>query len=282
MPLPDRLRIHEVIIALWEDNGPYARSCLLEIINQVPLRYGPWRALKRIFKEAEAREDIEVFGSLAARIDLEQGTGEITRRTIGYLRRRAWRYLRRTAQTRPACYADAAAEVLVHYENPRSWDDQRALGQTWVFNQIIYRESSKYNRSRFFLKAEKGKLIGDRCAFIELWRRSPRPLFGLLERARSEIVRQFAANRLEQDFRAALREVEPNWVARLISVDSFVVANFVVWMLNNVPKIRAGRIPRRSACTRRSSGCSIPPRWRRAITPQSTPALMPATYPWMS
>ena len=63
VPLLDRLRLHEVIVALWEDNGPFARSCLLEIIAQVPLRYGPWRALKRIFKEAEARDDMEVFGA---------------------------------------------------------------------------------------------------------------------------------------------------------------------------------------------------------------------------
>ena len=39
--LPDRLRLHEVVSALWDDNGPLARSCLLGIIATVPLRYGP-------------------------------------------------------------------------------------------------------------------------------------------------------------------------------------------------------------------------------------------------
>ncbi|MHC5537197.1 BRCT domain-containing protein, partial [Singulisphaera rosea] len=74
VPPPERLRLHEVVLALWENNGPYARAALLKIIAEVPLSYGPWKALKTIFKEAEARDDTEVFGALAARIDGE-GSG---------------------------------------------------------------------------------------------------------------------------------------------------------------------------------------------------------------
>lgn len=50
VPLTDRLRLHEVLFILWQDNGVFARTCLLKIIGTVPLNYGPWRALKRIFK----------------------------------------------------------------------------------------------------------------------------------------------------------------------------------------------------------------------------------------
>src|SRR5262249_11597977 len=38
------------------------------------------------------------------------------------------------------------------------------------------------------------------------------------------------------DFRASLREVEPSWVARLVSVGSAAVDAFVVWILTNVPR----------------------------------------------
>jgi hypothetical protein len=229
--LPDRLRLHEIVTALWEDNGPFARSCLLEIIARIPLRYGPWRALKRIFKEAEARDDLEVFGALAARIDSARGA-EIGPRTIAYLRRRAWRYLRRTGQARPACYADAAATVLAYYEDSTSWT------MTWVANHVLYHENGKYDRSHFTFTKPPATLA-DR-AFAALWQRSPRPLFGLLERARSERVRQFAAESLKADFRASLREVEPAWVARLVGVGSRSVDEFVVWVLNNVPKFEQG------------------------------------------
>src|SRR5439155_2095419 len=70
VPLPDRLKVHEVIYALWQSDDPLARDYLLRIIAAVPLVYGPWRALKKIFKEAEAKNDTEILGALSARIDM--------------------------------------------------------------------------------------------------------------------------------------------------------------------------------------------------------------------
>src|SRR5262249_49177482 len=43
-PLPSRLRLHEVLLTLWQDDSAFARSCLLRIIARMPLVYGPWRA----------------------------------------------------------------------------------------------------------------------------------------------------------------------------------------------------------------------------------------------
>ena len=67
VPLPDRLTCHEIIVELWNSDDIYSRDCLLRIIAEVPLVYGPFKALKRIFKEAEAKDDTEVYGALAAR-----------------------------------------------------------------------------------------------------------------------------------------------------------------------------------------------------------------------
>src|SRR3954447_20201228 len=69
VPAPT-LKLYEIILELWQDDGPYARDCLLTVIAGVPLVYGPWRALKRIFKEAEARGDTEILGALSARLDV--------------------------------------------------------------------------------------------------------------------------------------------------------------------------------------------------------------------
>src|SRR5438132_168658 len=65
VPLPDRLKVHEIILTLWQSDDPLARDYLLRVIAAVPLVYGPWRAIKRIFKEAEAKNDTEVYGALA-------------------------------------------------------------------------------------------------------------------------------------------------------------------------------------------------------------------------
>jgi hypothetical protein len=230
VPLSDKLRLHEIIYQLWQDNTPFTRNCLLQVIAKVKLAYGPWRALKRIFKEAEARNDTEVFGALAARFDMAFASSrfEIGRLTLGYLCRRAWRYYRRLGVQLPAAYADAAVDALIWYENNTNWYN------TWTANHILYHETKQYGRTRFHLHG-KPDMLKSR-AYEDLWKRTPRPLFALLERARSDRVWEFATSALKTDFRTVLREVEPAWVARLVNVGSRVVDDFVVWVLNNVPR----------------------------------------------
>jgi hypothetical protein len=233
--LPDRLRLHEVLLQLWQDDDPFARACLLRAVAVVRLTYGPWRALKRIFKEAEAKGDTEVFGALAARFDaaLSRGDHDVGRRTLAYLVRRAWRYLRHTASRLPVAYADAAADVLARYTDATHWPG------TWVANHVFYHETKSYGRGRFTFRSPPADLLTHR-AFADLWRRSPRPLFSLLERAQSDRVRKFATEALKADFRAVLREVEPAWVARLVAAGSQAIDEFVVWILTNVPRFEQG------------------------------------------
>lgn len=231
--LPDRLRLHEIILGLWREGSLFARTTLLDAIATVPLTYGPWRALKRIFKEAEAKNDTEVYGALAARLDMAfsmSGRCAIGRRTLGYLVRRAWRFLRRGGVTLPVAYADVAVDFLARYT-----DDGTFWRRTWIANHVFYHETKEYKRGGFTFGKEPGSRIKHR-AFPDLWRRSPRPLFSLLERAQSEPVRAFATEALKADFRAVLREVEPSWVARLVAVGSATVDDFVVWILTNVPR----------------------------------------------
>lgn len=232
-PLPDRLKVHEVILALWADGGAYAREQLLGIIAEVSLKWGPWRALKRIYKEAEESQDLEVLGALAARFDQQFAQGylysEVSRVTLGYMVRRSWRFLRRLGETLPAVYADAAIEVLRFYPENTNWT------RTWVSNHIFYHGTGEYGRRRFKFWQRPSTLLKHR-AFPELWRRTPRPLFTLLERAQSEQARRFATTALRTDFRTTLREIEPAWVARLVTVRSRIVDEFIVWVLNNVPR----------------------------------------------
>lgn len=240
-PLPERFQLHELLHQLHDDGGPWARAQLLQIIAGVPLRWGPWKALKSLFKTAERTGDRELFGALAARFDLEyaRGTrGEIQRPTLRYLVRRAWRHLRQLGVAMPSAYPDAASAVLQHYPAD-AW-----LRRSWIANHIFHHELSlrggrAYSRSQF--KRVSGDLLADR-AFPEAWRRSPRPLFSLLEAAQHETVRRFAAESLQADFRTQLREVEPSWVSRLLTVRSASVDRFVVWLLENVPRFEQGAL----------------------------------------
>ena len=239
VPLPDRLKVHSVIAELWVADDPFSRACLLDIIATVPLTYGPWRALKAIFKDAEARRDTQVYGALAARFDAAYAGGGatgISTATLGYLVRRAWRYLRRVAVQLPATYADDAVDFLCRYPDTTNWRG------TWVANHIFYHESDKYGRGHFQFGWREKPSPGDLKdrAYPDLWKRSPRPLFTLLERARADAVREFATAALKADFRTVLRDVEPVWVVRLIGVQSQAIDEFVIWLLQNVPKFEQG------------------------------------------
>ena len=239
VPLPDRFKLHSVIAELWVADDPFSRACLLDIIATVPLTYGPWRALKAIFKDAEARRDTEVYGALAARFDKEyagHGVKGVSQPTLAYLVRRAWRFLRRVAVQLPATYADDAVDFLVRYPEGTNWRG------TWIANHIFYHESDKYGRGHFQFGWREKRSPGDlkERAYPDLWKRSPRPLFTLLERARADAVREFATAALKADFRTALRDVEPVWVVRLVGVQSKAIDEFVIWLLQNVPKFEQG------------------------------------------
>lgn len=231
--LPDRLWLHEIVWALWQSEGAYERECLLAIIAKCPIKWGPWRAIKRIFKEAERTDDTEILGAIAVRLDMTNAgyfySNEVSRATLYYLVRRAWRYLRRKGHTFPAAYADAAVDFLRFYTEDTTWRG------TWIANHIFYHETDRYGQTTFNFWYPPDDLIGDR-AFAEAWQRTPRPLFSLLERAQAEKVRKFAVDALKTDFRTVLREVEASWVARLANVESASVHEFVVWLLKNVPK----------------------------------------------
>jgi hypothetical protein len=242
-PLPDRLRCHQVLMELWQADDIFSRRCLLRVIAEVPLVYGPFKALKRIFKEAEAKGDTEIFGALAARFDvaLSSRVHSVSQRTLGYLVRRAWRYLRRIGESFPAIYPDVCTDFLVHYRG-----HAYELRNTWVLNHIFLHGAKIHTRTKFKFD-HRSRYSGPPGewkkyrAFGELWQRSPRPLFTLLERGQADPVIKYATEALKSDFRAALREVEPSWVARLSGANKEAIDTFVVWILDNVPKFEQSK-----------------------------------------
>ncbi|VAW77645.1 hypothetical protein MNBD_GAMMA12-984 [hydrothermal vent metagenome] len=218
VPLSDKLKSHEFIMKLWQDNSQFSRQCLIELVAKVPLRYGPWKGIKALYKESELKNDIEIFGAIGARIDQEfcRNYGDINQVTIAYLSRRSWRYLRTLAKSFPITYPDAAVNFLKHYPS----------GMYGRYDSVMQK----------ILEAGSDDDWDDRYNTLELWRRSPRPLFTLLESSQSEQVQEFAINLLKSEFRAVLRDTDPAWVVRLTSIKSEVVDEFIVWILKNTPR----------------------------------------------
>ena len=237
-PHLDRYRSHELIYKLWQSDGSFERNCLIQIIRKIPLVYGPWKALKRIFKEAEAVHDTEILAALSHRFDTGQtnSSTEVSKRTLKYLSRRSWRFLRTLAKDTPGCYPDAAADFLAEYKLHQQW----AYRTSWVWNHIFFHGESKFGRTSFHGYFHNSDPLKHR-AFGDLWKRSPLPLFSLLERSRSELVRDYAIKALKKDFRNVLRDVESDWVIRLLASEHQSVQTFAVWVLENVPKFEQSK-----------------------------------------
>lgn len=233
VPLSERVKLHKIILLLWTDKSAYARHVLLEVIRLVPLVYGPWRALKHIFKAAEGANDYQVLAAIATRCDMALiGQHQFSRATLLYMRRRAWRYLRQLGQTLPAVYPEAATYFLAAYEEDTSWP------QTWVANHIFYHETHAYDSVHFGYIPSKTGLLEKR-AFKATWQRSPEPLLRLLNMARAEHIRKYACDSLKTDFAVVLRDVDAQWLIDLANLPtrSNAVDNFIVWLLQNSPKL---------------------------------------------
>ena len=238
-PLPDRYHLHEVIEALHDADGAFARETLLEVIRRVPIKWGAWRGLKQLFKQTETSGDLELYGALLARIDAELSNtwgdyGEVTRSTLNYLARRGWRFLRQRGESFPAAYVDSAVAVLREYPENTNWT------RTWVANHIFFHDFEVYGgpcygQASFKMWRAPDSLTEHR-AFAELWQQDARPMFGLLERARCERARAFAIEGLKADFKTQLRDLDTGNVLRLIQVNSGTVHEFAVWLLENAPR----------------------------------------------
>ena len=237
-PLSDKLKLHTILIQLWEGKDLFSRNCLKHLLESIPYEYGVWRGVKSIFKAAEQNHDIEIYGIIAARLDVELATrtgcyGAIGVGTLQYMVLRAWRYIRNIGTERPASYTDMVVEVLACYQSLN-------CNNAWLYNHIVYHNVGTYKRSTF--KVEHSILNETKHrAFLELWKRSPRPVINLLSRAQCSEVATLAARALKADFRTAIRDVEVHWVKGLAygnheddSVKTIQNESFV-WIVENVP-----------------------------------------------
>ena len=239
-PLPDRYKIHIILTALWEDGSAYSRTILKQAITALPVGYGVWKGLKRIYKQAEFSQDYEIFGQIAAKIDSQRfnqtANSAVSLATKTYMSLRAWRYLRQLGQQMPIGYIDAAVSVLASYDETMT---AGSLEQTnsWVLNHICFHNSLDYGVNRFSSRSPRKLFDAKGRAFYEAWQRDPEPLIQLLAIAKNEAVRQFATDSLKHDFKTQLRDVSGETLQYLSAGQAHSKARdeMIVWLLENSP-----------------------------------------------
>jgi hypothetical protein len=236
-PPPPRYFLAELLVDLYENGGEPARAALIEIARAAPLNWGVWGGLKRIYKLAETRHDAEMFGVLASRLDqvfVNGQRGEVSSRTIFYLRTRAWRWLRQLGRAMPALYPQFAVQVLRHYPSDFRFDG------SWIANHIFRHGARQYTQGRFW-GSMPDDLIKDR-AYPEAWKSNPDPLMLLLETCIADAPAKFAIQGLRKDFPKALRNATPGWLERIAARPLASVHDFVVDTLKESPELHQGKL----------------------------------------
>jgi hypothetical protein len=236
---PPRLRLGKLLVDLYERGDPEGRAALLFVFAHATMKWGVWQAAKAIYKRAEDRHDLALFGVLAYRFDAMQATpyerGEIGGGTLTYLRRRAWRYLRLLGQGTPDAYPAFAVEVLRHYPAAHR-------ASSWVAAHIWNHAQLKGMRDGgSFSLPSRGDPLKAR-AFPHAWKLSPAPLLRLLEAAYNEVVCDWAIKSLRADHPLALRVVEPAWLARLGRRPVAAIHGFVVSLLRESPELHQSKL----------------------------------------
>lgn len=231
--LPDRLKTFALIEELWSDNTAYARSSLLRVIREVPMKWGPWRGLKRIFKQSIEQQDWEVFSALTVRFEQELQRTRVQRgsqersplipNTDGDLE-----------QTSPRNSAQDP-----YYTSTYNWDNRRAEARDINGRTFAYLLRRAWRALRRIADASPAaypyivaEVLGTYPSSVqvqalseafqyrkELWTKDITPLMQLTEKSSNAKVLDFAFAALEGNFREELKQAEPAWVLRLARSD---------------------------------------------------------------
>ena len=62
--VPERLKMGEFILTLYDDDSAYAQQQLLDILAEVPMKWGPWQAFKYILKRGLIDQKWTVFATV--------------------------------------------------------------------------------------------------------------------------------------------------------------------------------------------------------------------------
>lgn len=219
----ERFKCDRLLIDLLEEDGEWGRQTLLQLISTIPLKWGPWRAIKQLFKHAESKHDYEIIGAIAARCDYECSNSsygrDVTSMTLAYMRRRGWRYLRDLGRNMPTLYPIAAIHFLRWYPNQTdSWQQGQFWRSTWIANHIFFHQHKNYGSTGFQYGNYYNKMptsLSKYKAYPETWKTSFGPLMDLLLLCRSAHVSQFATDVLQEEFEKEIRSIPLEHLIRL-------------------------------------------------------------------
>ena len=245
--------LESLYVIAWLDRsrGAPIRSALLDALQKAPFAPPALRYIRRVFKLAEHRGDPDVFGLLTRRFSVEPSQTQSQRAaanrqsaadrpvsglawsegTARYMKRRAWRWLRRLGADGSSEYVAMAAGVVLAMTNadlgteiaeggaayPETYTV--AWGRFWALGHILSdnhhtrvgdRRALLWGRQSVPMRAPRAE------AFATLWDAHPLALLSLLKRSRCRPVHTFAATALLGN-RSAWSQLDADDITDLLS-----------------------------------------------------------------
>lgn len=247
--LPDRLKLHALIEEIWDDTSAYARETLLELIRKTPMKWGPWRGLKRIFKRSIERQDWAVFAALTVRFEKELQRYNVSTT----VRDRSPLIPNEDGELEQIRSVSNRSGQPFDFSTTRfSWDDRRSRARdvsTRTFEYLLRRAwralqhvASSNPAAYPFVAAELLSAYPPKVrvqamaevfkANAELWASDIAPLMQLVEKAANTKVLDFAFSTLEKRFRDELKNADPQWILRLAQSERRTARRLAVrWFL---------------------------------------------------
>ncbi|MFT5683629.1 MAG: hypothetical protein ACI8RZ_004561 [Myxococcota bacterium] len=251
--LPDRLGVWSLIEQLYSNQSAWSRSALLSIIEGVPLKWGPWRALKRIYKASMIDQDWEVFAALVVRFDREVSRTDI--RSDLSLRAPLVPDDNNVLQRLKASWGNNPVQTQSFY-----WDDSRSRARDVNPRTLEYllrrtrrfmQEMSRAQPTAFAPIASEILIRYDsstRCTLDwlmsdrELWAHNIAPLMRIVELSGNGTILEFAFSLLETRFREKLKFADSEWVTRLALSERRMARRMAVrWFLEPLCGHEQGR-----------------------------------------
>jgi hypothetical protein len=177
-----------------------APRVLVPVKRRVPGTYG--KSVVQVLREDPS---LPRFRSEADRV------GRFMMRTRRYLQRRAWRFFRRMAKANPVEYVRVMAWALAQYTDGQFEPPQRML-DAWSLIHVLFWGNDAIRRGVEGVRVVPGRSLSElRPAPYadELWGEPHAfdPLFMMLLRGRSAMIRTVAAGLLRERHRRALEEL---------------------------------------------------------------------------
>lgn len=171
-------------------------------LEAAPIAENHWQVIKGFYKqlEAEANPNVGLMTLMIRKLDralFSELKGKFpTKATLGYMKRRANRFLRNSAKNYPQLYFDICSNLL------ESQKEEVDSGNQWIMMKILYGTSKRYEQKRhgrgaFVALKDKKDVARIESGVPQIWADNPDFLIHLLEKNHlNSAIYAFAAKTL--------------------------------------------------------------------------------------